>query len=147
MNPMQTTSAFEALEEQFLRVAERDARRPSRRRRLLLALAVTGVIAPGAFAVAQAIDPDPSPEVVPGVDVPAEPTAPVPPPTAEGESTNVLGEGPLPPQLVERCREDSNAESSCDLVLAIEAGKIAPGTYTDQELRQALIDAGYDGDF
>jgi len=111
---------------------------------------------PAGFAIAQQ-DQEPDlvqPEVVEAPTFATEdpPGPPTPPPvespsTGVSESVNVLGDGPLPPQLVERCEKDPNAETSCDLVMAIDAGEIEPGTYSDSELEQALIEAGYEGSF
>jgi hypothetical protein len=121
--------------------------------RRIVAVAVAVLAIPGGYGLAQGMGDGQVIKITPETAQPApppleaNPTAPPPQATSTGASVNVLGKGPLPPQLVERCQDNPNSQRSCDLVLAIDANEIAPGRYTDEELRQALIAAGYDGDF
>ncbi len=59
------------------------------------------------------------------------------------EDKNVIG-GPLPPALVEQCRANPNSDDLCGIALAVDDGKLKPGTYTDAELQDAVRAAGYE---
>jgi hypothetical protein len=59
------------------------------------------------------------------------------------EDKNIIG-GSLPPALVEQCRANPNSDDLCGIALAVEDGKLKPGTYTDAELQDAVRAAGYE---
>ena len=56
---------------------------------------------------------------------------------------NSIGTAPPPADLVRRCRADLDAESDCGVVLAVVDGALAPGQYSNEELRAAVAAAGY----
>ncbi|MBM7516739.1 hypothetical protein [Nocardioides nitrophenolicus] len=59
------------------------------------------------------------------------------------EKPNSIGTAPPPADLVRRCRADLDAESDCGVVLAVVDGALAPGQYSNEELRAAVAAAGY----
>jgi hypothetical protein len=71
------------------------------------------------------------------------PTSEIPSRSPIPRGMNQVGTADLPPQLVERCRDDLNPQGDCGLVRAIVEGRIPPGLYTDAELEDAVAAAGY----
>ena len=70
-----------------------------------------------------------------------EPTAGPPPPGSAGESYNELTQPTA--EQVENCVKDPNwaPVPGCDALIAIDAGKMEPGRYTDAELDAAVEEA------
>jgi len=59
------------------------------------------------------------------------------------EKPHGIGTARPPADLVRRCRADLDAESDCGVVLAAADGALAPGQYSNEELRAAVAAAGY----
>ena len=139
-----------------LRAVARDERqrRPRRhRRQLRVALAVfAAVVVPASLAAAGAQD-DTSDSPAPVISAdsgPAERFVPlqdaqaagIVPPEGEGNETDFAVEGAPPSWLVDDCREGGDEAPStalhCEAIIAIAEGRLAPGEYSDEELREAL---------
>jgi hypothetical protein len=148
--------ALDALGEDFLRAARGESRqrRRLRVRRLAVAGAIAAVMVPVGFAIAQSTgSTEPAAPPVPaasgnGCDGPAGASlradlAQLCSPDASHDDLNTISSAPPPQPLVDECRANPNAESNCGIALAMADGKLAPGTYTDEELQAAVKAAGY----
>jgi len=156
-NPTSRFPSLDALEESFLRAAREESRRRRRLglRRVALAGALVAIVVPVGFAIAQGTgSTEPAAPPVPAAsgdpcDLPAGSTArpdlaQLCSSEASHDDLNTISSAPPPEPLVEECRANPNAEGSCGIALAMADGKLAPGTYTDEELQKAVRDAGYE---
>jgi hypothetical protein len=160
--------ALDALCDEFLRAARAESRQRRRLRlqRVALALAVAVIVVPVGYALAQDSGSDGGATGTASTGAPESSAVPFSPPSADPcdlppgvvarpelaelcspeashNDLNSISSAPPPEQLIQACRADPKAHD-CGVVLAMVDGKLAPGSYTDEELQAAVRAAGYD---
>ncbi len=63
------------------------------------------------------------------------------PPPGNGKEVDYAIEGPMDQSVVDRCRADEQAYDDpliCDMIVAVDEGRLEPGSYDEAQLRQLL---------